>query len=365
MGIFSSLIRGTRQGRTRTAKPTLEQLDDRLVPSTVGLSSAISINHNGSVLRDWYTIKQSTGKVVEYEGTTQHNLGGPAGIKFSEVSASVDPKTGLAGVFALGENGQLWWCSSGGSWNQLPGQYTEMCATGDGHVYAVGSNGDMNYLASNGSCTDVGAPRYGLSPVGGLIPQPQAYTLAASTSLSGGNEVFAIAADAHIYVNSANAKGQWSLVDRSSFFESLSAAPNNTLFATDIFGYLFEETETFRIIGGHSIGRITYPIYGYVWQGQNISSGQNWSQISADLDASGKAEVYGITDADVVGSMNDGTAYVYDQGILTYKDSYVVDISGANGGYFYDVNCYSYSPTLEAYQYSPTARWTFLASGFE
>jgi len=362
MGIFSSLIRSTRPGRTRTAKPTLEQLDDRLVPSTVGLSSAISVNHGGSVLHDWFTINQSTGKVVEYEGTTQHNLNGPSNVLM--VSASVDPQTGSAGVFALGVNGQLWWCSSGGSWNQLPGQYLEMCATGDGHVYAVGFNGDMYYLASNGSSTDLGTPQDGILPDGMLTGLRQSYTLAASTSLSGGNEVFALNVGGKIYVNSANAQGQWSHIDATlGRLSGLSAAPNNTLFATSIFGELFEESETLQVIGEHTIGRYIVTIYGYVWTRQDISSGMVWTQISADLDASGKAEVYGITNAHVVGSQNDGTAYVYDQGILTYKDSSVVDISGANGGYFYDVNYYA--PTLNAYQYSPTARWTFLASGFE
>jgi len=361
MGIFNSLIRSTRPGRTRTAKPTLEQLDDRLLPSTVGPSSAISINHrDGSVLHDWFTINQSTGKVVEYEGTTQHNLGGPADIV--AVSASVDPQTGSAGVFALGEYGQLWWCSSSTNWHQLPGQYTEMCATGNGHVYAV--NGDMYYLASNGSCTDLGTPHdpsgTGIVPGGPLNMTPQSYTLAASTSLSGGNEVFAISGSSgRIYVNSANAKGQWSLIDPIGGFVSLSAAPNNTLFATAYTGQLFEETETLQIIGVHKIGLISYPIYGYVWQSQDISSGMVWNQISADLDASGKAEVYGIT-----GPASDlGPAYLYDQGVLTYKDSSVNDISGANGGYFYDVNWNR--PNWNAYQYSPTAGWTFLASGFE
>jgi len=188
--------------------------------------------------------------------------------------------------------------------------------------------------------------------------------------LSGGNEVFAISGSSScgdIYVNSANAKGQWSLVDRSPFFESLSAAPNNTLFATDITGQLFEETETLQFIGEHRIGRIMYPIYRDVWQGQNISSGKTWwATISADLDASGKAEVYAIADTGLNAPEGVGPAYLYDQGILTSKDSTVADISGANGGYFYVVNYNARDFKLGGdYQFSPSAGWTFLASGFE
>jgi hypothetical protein len=345
---------GTGGGRRRAQpfRPQVEQLDDRLVPSTVGLSSAISINHTiyiGGIPyhwteRDWYTIDLSSPahQAVEFQGTTRHNLGGPGAI--GEVSASVDPQTGFGGVFALDDYGTIWWFNSAGNWSALPGSYRAMCATGDGHVYAATSVGsDVLYLSANGSATDLGAPAAGIDFV-------SPYSLAASTGLFGGNEVFAIGQDGAIYVNSTNAHGQWGLVDNSQFFWSLSAARNNTLFATTASGKLYEETEQIRL---QSLGRYG-PVWVIYWASQNISGSQVWEQISADTDASGAAEVYAIAQT--------GNAYLYDQGSWALKDSYVWDISGADGGYFYDVNQYYGGGNLLAYQYNPntSTHWTYL-----
>jgi hypothetical protein len=339
----------------RPARPQLEQLDDRLVPSTAGPSSAISIN--GSFYfqgirfpytqHDWYTIDRSTNQVVEFRDTARHNLGGPTAIR--EVSASVDPQTGHGGVFALDFNGTIWWCNSFGQWSQLPGSYGDMCATDDGHVYAVTSNGsDVRYLSSNGSATDLGMPPAGVSgpPFGGS-------SLAASTGLRGKNEVFVVGQNGAIYLNDRNALGQWSLVDNSQVFVGLSAARNNTLFATTASGKLYEETEL-HFLGG---------LYGsgfYFWIGQDISGGGNvYGTISADTDASGAAEVY----ATALG----GNAYRYDQGSWAQVNlSPVFDISGADGGYFYAVNDWYNGNFAVAWQYNPQLwnPWTYLGSNF-
>ena len=339
----------------RPARPQLEQLDDRLVPSTVGLSSAISLNHTfyfqgirySWTERDWYTIDQATPahQVVEFEGTTRYNLGGPGAIV--KVSASVDPQTGFGGAFALDDYGTIWWFNSAGSWSALPGSYRAMCATDDGHVYAVTSNGsDVRYLSSNGSATDLGMPPAGVSgpPFGGS-------SLAASTGLRGKNEVFVVGQNGAIYLNDRNALGQWSLVDNSQVFVGLSAARNNTLFATTASGKLYEETEL-HFLGG---------LYGsgfYFWIGQDISGGGNvYGTISADTDASGAAEVY----ATALG----GNAYRYDQGSWAQVNlSPVFDISGADGGYFYAVTDWYDGNPSAALQYNPQLwnHWTYLGS---
>jgi hypothetical protein len=342
--------------RRRPARPQLEQLDDRLVPSTTGPSSAISISSSfyyqgirfPYTERDWYTIDRSTEQVVEFRDTTRYNLGGPGAIV--KVSASVDPQTGHGGVFALDDFGTIWWFNSLGQWSHLPGSYRDMCATDDGHVYAVTSNGsDVHYLSSNGSATDLGTP-----PAGVLLGY-SSNALAASTGLGGKNEVFAIGQNGAIYVNDSNALGQWSLVDNSQVFEGLSAARNNTLFATTQSGKLYEETEQQLWIweGLYGLHEV------FFWSGQNISGGNLYGRISADTDASGAAEVYAI-------SPQTRDAYRYDQGswALLIADTTFEDISGADGGYFYAVNDLLLYNHYDGWQYNPQILnpWTYLGS---
>jgi hypothetical protein len=271
------------------------------------------------------------------------------------VSASVDPHTGFGGVFALDGNGTIWWCNSFGQWSHLPGSYRDMCATDDGHVYAATSNGsDVLYLSSNGSATDLG------TPPAGVISLPwsnRGESLAASTGFFGGkNEVFVIGQNGAIYLDDSNARGQWSLVDKSQFFTNLSASRNNTLFALTASSQLYEETEQLRFLGG-PYGPVGY----FYWSGQNISGGNLYAGISAVTDASGAAEVY----ATAPYSWN---AYRYDQGSWAQVTSgtSVWDISGADGGYFYALTDGNNSNYFLAWQYNPKLwnHWTYLGSNF-
>jgi hypothetical protein len=329
----------------------LEQLDQRLVPSTTGSSSAISINHSlgqfSFTERDWFTIDQSTTKVVEFQGTTRHNLGGPTNVL--AVSATVDPNTGWGGVFALagpvvGPH-TLWWCDSSGNWwNYFTGTYKGIDATRDGHVYAVTQDGsDVVYWNANGTGTDLGAP----------TPRNRPWAdefLAASTGWSGHNEVFALGEDQAIYVNTANTIGAWQLVDNSQRFWFLSASANNTLFALTVGGHLYQETESFSL----------FPYPHFSWTGQDISGGRVYSLISADNDAVGRAEVYAVQ-TNPQNFWLPGNLYLYDQGSWSWKDSDVSDVSGADGGFFYDVN-YA-NNTYPAWLFDPNAGWTYLGSG--
>jgi hypothetical protein len=345
--------------RSHTFRPQLEQLDERLVLST--LSSAISIPHPGGTERDWYTVDRSTYQVVEFQGMVRHNLGLYVDPSQAGLSASVDPKTGSGEVFVFANGGfylsfgssSLYLIDSAGrvySLMEYSGllsrSITGISATRDGHVY-VATNGplvsttDVQYLDSNGSSTELGAPRPGLAyhPAGSFIQ--------ASVGWFGGNEVFVIGQDGAIYVNSSNTYGDWQLVDNRVSFTSLSATPNDTVFAVTSDGRLFQETE-------HLLARLYY----FYWAGQDISGGRTYSvNISADTDASGGDEVYAIQN----GTPN--YLYLYDGGIWTLKDADVYDVSAAGGGYFYDVN-YSRGD-YHAYQYDPTlwwSHWSFLGS---
>jgi hypothetical protein len=193
---FLSLFSRTAQAlptsvRRRPVQPSLERLGDRLVPASNGWTSAISIYHAlgrySFTERDWFTVDQATGQVVEFSGTIRHNLGGPSNV--GNVSASVDPATGFGEVFAItnGWNGPLWLCDSSGSWHNFGGTYTAISATRDGHVFARASWTDVEYIDSNGKSTSLGGPPGGITSY-----------FAASVDGVGRNEVFGIAGNGAI-----------------------------------------------------------------------------------------------------------------------------------------------------------------------
>jgi hypothetical protein len=332
--------------RPCTFRPQLEQLDDRLVPSA--LSSTISIQHQGWTERDWYTIDPSTG-ILEYSPAVYpyRQLAGPLihdSFRFAgfgspvAVSASIEPGNGSTSeLFALGADvdgrtGLALWRSTGGwqwvqsdYWSISFHQYRAISATRDSHVYAVQSDGShVYYLDSFGNGTDLGAPTG--NGWNGIAFGPDC--IAASVDAYGHNQVFAIGLDYAIYVNSANAPGQWRLVDNSTLFASLSATAKDTVFALTSGlpdgggGQLYQETEQFLPFSWN--GCSSY------WTGQYIGGGRIFYSISADLDAYGRNEVYAI---DV-----HADAYLYNQGTWTWKDSNVYDIVGAGDGYFDDVS---------------------------
>jgi hypothetical protein len=330
----------------RACRPQLEQLGERLVPSA---SSAISIYHPLGWLsyteRDWFTVDQSTTQVVEFQGTTRRNLGGPTHV--SAVSASVDPNTGYGEVFALapvtGPFGftytTVWRCDSAGNWLSFPLDfgllsYTALSATHDGHVFA-GNGSNVEYLDSNGNAVNLGAPSGGLAGTG--------TSLAASVGWLGGNEVFVISGNGVIYVDNINFPGQWRLVDNTQSFVALSATQNDTVFAVTSAGKLYQEIEHIYW-SGHT---------GYFyWTNQDLSGGKQFTgTLSADLDAAGHDEVYAVDTATGL--------YLYDQGSWALKDISVADVAAADGGFFYDVD-YTFG-YLYASEYNPqTHSWTFL-----
>jgi hypothetical protein len=343
--------------RPRPYRPQLEQLDERLVPST--LSSAISIQHSGWTERDWYTIDQSTSQVVEFQGTIRHNLSVPGNLTPFAVSASVDPNSGSGEVFVLAANGgstygSLLLCDSYGNWYNFGGVYTDISATRDGHVYAltlpaqIFGAADVCYVDSSGNSANLGAPSSGVAETNwGWLGYSSWNSIAASVGWFGGNAVFAIGNDGAIYVNNSNTTGAWGLVDNHQYFVSLSANANGTLFALSTGGTVFQETE--------HIGFASWFIYFY-WTEQNITPNNTYYvQISADTDALGQDEVYAIR--------GDGNLYVHDGGSWTQKDSSVYDIAAADGGYFYDVNYYG-GYTTYAYQWNPYVGWTYLGPDF-
>src|SRR5262249_47248210 len=159
-----------------------------------------------------YTIDGNTGQVVEFQGTTRRDLGGPS--RVFAVSASIDPNTGSAEVFALSyydwNSGPLWLCDSSGNWHNFGGRYHAISAPRDGRVYdSTYIQGDVVYLDSDGKATDLGAP----SPHIRISPGPSS---AARLGWFGQNEVFVLGAsttynDNFLYGNSDNAPGQWRL----------------------------------------------------------------------------------------------------------------------------------------------------------
>ncbi len=351
--LWNWLRRGARTRPARShqpVRPQLEQLDERLVPSA---TSAVTTYHPAGVFtlidHDLYAIDQATQQAVDFRTGTflspsRTPLGGP---RVSAVSASVDPATGYAEVFARATDGSLWLCDSHGAWHDFGGWYKGLSATRDGHVYAVtGDGSDVRYLDSAGGDADLGAPNdvYNDGPYAGS-------SLAAGVGWFGSNEVFAIGPDGAIYVNSVNAPGYWRQVDGRASFQTLSATPNDEVFALDSYGHLYQESEHVMVIGRAIV---------FFWSEQDISNGMTYRQISADRDAAGKDEVYAIA--------ANNSLYLNDQGSLQWRDSDVAEVSGADGGYFFDVN-YPLSllsnDTVWAWDPYASSHWTYLGQGVE
>src|SRR5262249_22228755 len=132
--------------RPRPVRLQFEQLEDRMTPSA---TSAITTSHGPAWFpwqtHDLYGIDPVSKQVVDFQtstfgGSTRTALGGPSNVR--AVSASVDPNTGYAEVFAETWNLTLWRCDSHGTWTQLSdgaasSLYGDISATRDGQVYAV------------------------------------------------------------------------------------------------------------------------------------------------------------------------------------------------------------------------------------
>jgi hypothetical protein len=406
-------------GRPRAVRPRLEQLDDRLVPSA---TSAITTSHVGwgwygafrEVLHDhtitvqhvgkrllgvsrlpaevglnhtstrhalafiarvgpWYTwqthdlfaISQATHQVIDFRtdslgGRTRTALGGP---QVTDVSASVDPNTGFAEVFARGTDRSLWRCDSSGKWTELaPGWtvngygYGYISATRDGQVYAVDlSDQYVQFFHADGSVSNLGNPEGYRRTIDGSGDGPG---IAAGIDPYGGDEVFAIGQVGALYVYSGDGlwAGTWRLIDSSRLYIGVSATPSGAVIANQNGLALFRWAEQPSFLG--------YP-FTY-WSGQQLTfiglPYQTYWDISADTGAWGQDEVY----SRVMVAYNQFNLYRYDQVSGQQVDINVSDVAAAGGGYFFDVN-----PTAhggDAWAYDPNrggSHWIFLGGGVE
>jgi hypothetical protein len=345
-------------GRPSAVRPRLEQLEDRLVPSA---TSAITTNH---VLlkfhwqtHDLYGIDPASTQVVDFETDSSGNssrtvLGGPTNVR--AVSASIDPSTGFAEVFAETWNWTLWRYDSLGTWTKLSdgvasSMYGDISATRDGQVYAVNlHNQYVEMFHANGSVTNLGNPEGYLRTING---SGDGQGIAAGLDLYGGNEVFAIGQYGALYVYSGDGvwAGVWRTIDSSRLYTDVSAARDGGVFAIQNGFALWHWTEQW--------------VWGpfTTWSGQNISGGmgppsQTFWDISADTDANGQAEVY----ARIEVGYNQYDLYRYDQGSWQKLDSNVSEVAGADGGYFFDVNPSGYDAGTWAYDPNTPGHWKYL-----
>jgi hypothetical protein len=362
----SALRTNSTAGRRRPVRLRVEQLEDRLVPSA---TSAITTSHSSWIFywqtHDLYGIDPATKQVVDFQtnslfpGSTRTALGGPSNVR--AVSASMDPGTGYAEVFAETWNFTLWRCDSHGTWTQLSDGaassiYGDISATRDGQVYAVNLHDQyVELFHANGSVTDLGNPEGYLRTING---SGDGQGIAAGRDLYGGNEVFAIGQGGALYVNSGDGlwAGKWVLIDGSRLYTCLSATRDGGVFAIQNGIALWHWTEQASWWGLP----FTY------WSGQNISGGMGgpdstfWD-ISADTDASGHAEVY----ARIMVGYNQFDLYRYDQGSWQKVDSNVSEVAGADGGYFFDVNPSGYDTGTWAFDPHKGSPWLYLGGALE
>jgi hypothetical protein len=345
--------------RPRPIRPRLEHLEDRMVPSA---TSAISTWHGGGWFRwqthDLYAIDATTKQVVDFQtstfgGSTRTALGGPTNVR--AVSASIDPSTGYAEVFAENWDFALWRYDSHGVWTKLTdgaagSVYGDISATRDGQVYAVNlHNQYVELFHANGTWVNLGNPEGYLRTING---SGDGQGIAAGLDLYGGNEVFAIGQQGALYVNSPDGiwANQWVTIDNSRLYVSLSSSRDGGVFAIQNGIALWHWNEYF----------VWGPFTN--WSGQNISGGMGgpnstfWD-ISADTDANGQAEVY----AKIAVGYNQFDLYRYDQGSWQKMDSNISEVAAADGGYFFDVNPSGFDAGTWFYDpYKAGSHWTYL-----
>jgi hypothetical protein len=355
---FVNWLRGAFQSgpaprRPRAVRPQLEQLDDRLVPSVT--SAITTTNYWVGTTHELYAIDQATGHLIEftanpYWGQTRTDWGGWV----TAVSASVDPSTGGAEVFALGGGGSLWRCDSYGQWHELSSNaYDSISATRDGQVYAAGNyflGNRIQLFHADGSMTDLGNPNGSPTVVDAI---------AAGTDRYGNDEVFA--AQGGLYVG--NNSGSWQTIDTSREYGYLSATPSGGLFAADVEGnHVYHFTQ-------HQIWIFSYWTADDITAGLPTTSGVaslspgSAGNFSADTDASGQDELYVVAYGPDWGI----NLYRWDQGSWQQFDSNVSTVAAAGSGYFFDVNPYNpYGNAGEAWAFDPNgAGWIDLGGGVE
>jgi hypothetical protein len=352
--LFGTSRKARPARRPMTARLEVGALEDRRLMSVVTnpISAITTHPSSGVTNHDLYAIDANTHTVVDYHNGTQNNqikLYAPSGV--TSVSAGIDPQ-GNPEVFALAGpsygNQSLW--RYDGSWQQLSTmRFAEISATRDGQVYATLDtmsypNSDVELFNANGGRTDLGTP-----------PGGYAASITASRDVYGQNTVFVIDGAGNIW-NYDPIMGPyygWRPVDTRfngnnyDGFVRLSAPQGfeGAVYAVTSKGELFEE-----------ITQFAPDYYGRMdvwWVGRQLASGRVFqTNISADIGADGYAEVYAIESGTT-------TAYRYGGPSSTESvvDYNVSEISGADGGYFFDVNPSGSGNTVWAYDPNSTYWW--------
>jgi hypothetical protein len=154
-----------------------------------------------------------------------------------------------------------------------------------------------------------------------------AFSISAGSDGSGHDQVFAIGGDHYLYVHDAYSDPSWARwvqVDSSTAFAQLSAGQHNQVFALDSNGALHDDWYFSYPFGG-----------GGSWANQTISpsvAGDRYVALSADSQDGTHDEVYVID--------TNKTAYLRQSGGWKANpvDYSVIELAGADGGWFYDTN---------------------------
>jgi len=180
MGVFRNLFRSSGPARRRTAKPTLEALDQRIVLSTASASihAVNDVNNNSAV---FYINKQDHAFYERdaYYGTRQ--LSGPYTVQ--SFSAGTDAY-GYADVFVKDGANALWEYTYWNGWRPMlsPNHTVTFAAVKGGRVFVVDDQHDLMRYSDDGSVLQYDGP--------GTVQ-----TIDAVTDNNGVDVVFAIRGD--------------------------------------------------------------------------------------------------------------------------------------------------------------------------
>jgi uncharacterized protein with LGFP repeats len=250
-----------RTGAARSCRLRIEQLEGRLVPSTI---SAVSWQSQGVTHAALYGIgpdsNSGNAALVNVDGGGFVDLGGYVKALSAGLDANGNPE-----VYGIGADNAVY-VNNGTGWVDLGGSAKALSATAGGAVYVIGSNNSVSVNAGGSGFVNLGG-----------------YALAISAGLdaNGNPEVYAIGSDHALYVNHG---AGW--VDLGGYVQAISASTQNTVYA----------------IGSDNA---VYVNFG----GGFADLGGYAREISAGLDANGNPEVYAMG-LDYALYVNNGTGYV-------------------------------------------------------
>jgi hypothetical protein len=280
--------------RTSSFRPALESLEDRHMPSSSGVLSAVTL---GSGQVSVFAIGADGRLYGAYTGSGWTTVSDGYSATFSEVSAGMDSQ-GQAHCFAIRRgDGHLWEFNYGANgyhyWSGIDhgGNWAHISATTQGNCFMIGASDHMVYRYDCWS----GSTSWMLSPSDGAVQ------ISAGVDQWGQDKVYIVDTYGYVLADTSNGSGQWLHDSHWNYLlaSQVSAGIGSNSTGTDL--YYISSTDGSL----HSFdGTTDQPLGGVCLQ------------ISAALNQYGQRECYAIGTNHCL-YMNNGSSWQFDGGQMT------------------------------------------------